>query len=410
MPTRSDYDLVIAGGGPIGLTLACALADRGLHLAILDANPAAARTATDDRSYALAYASRCLLAALGLWDTLAATPIHQIHVSEQGRAGIVRLHQRDYQVPALGYVVAAADLQAVLRKRLRQQPGIDWLQPALLASLTLQPEAVQIGARYGETPLALSGRLLVAADGAHSRIREQLGIPTLHRSYEQAAIIAELRMELAHHNTAYERFTPDGPLALLPLADPNLCTLVYTVAADALDASLALTDDAFAAAVEQRFGERLGRVLAVGPRRGYPLSLIKARAHYRPRVVLIGNAAHSLHPIAGQGLNLGLRDVAVLAELIATAQRDGTDIGGAGLLARYGHWRDGDQRRTLAFTDGLARLFTSARPPLILARGLGLGLLELVPPAKRLLANQSMGLLGRLPRLLRGLPLPEANS
>ncbi len=309
----------------------------------------------------------------------------------------------------MGYVVAATALHNVLQQRLRQHPDVRWLYPAPLETLVQHPDAVAIGIRHGETVQPLTSRLLIAADGSHSRVREILGIPTLQRDYGQAAVVATLRLEQPHGNMAYERFTPDGPVALLPLADPHQCTLVYTVPGAILDDTLALADSAFARAVEARFGERLGRVFTVGRRAGYPLGLVKARAHYRHRVAIVGNAAHSLHPIAGQGLNLGLRDVAALAELIVAARRAGADVGAEPVLAQYSNWRDADQRRTLLLTDGLVRLFTSRLPGLVHGRTAGLTLLDLVPPAKRLLADQSMGLAGRLPRLARGLPLPGAH-
>lgn len=406
MSPDTDYDVVIAGGGLVGLTLACGLADRGLRLAVLDDREPGA--ASDARYYALAYGSRLILETLGLWHELAATPIKRVHVSERGRLGMVRLSSQDYDVPALGYVVAATALHSQLQRRLQHCPDVSWLHPAPLVTVAQRTDTVEIGVHQGETPATLSCHLLVAADGSRSRVREQLGIATLQRDYGQAAVIATLDLEQPHGNTAYERFTPDGPLALLPLANPRQCTLVYTIPSTRLEAVLAMADNDFACAVAERFGERLGRVLAVGPRSGYPLSLVKARAHYRHRVAIIGNAAHSLHPIAGQGLNLGLRDVAVLAELVASAHGAATDIGSDAVLARYGAWRDADQRRTLLFTDGLARLFTSRLPALPLTRGIGLTLLELMPPAKGLLARQSMGLARPLPRLARGLPLPGA--
>jgi 2-octaprenyl-6-methoxyphenol hydroxylase len=385
-----DYDLLIVGGGPIGLSLACALGGRGLRIALLEARPPA--IGQDRRRFALAHASRCILDSLALWDDLPNTPIHAIHVSERGRPAMTRIDRQDYGLPALGHVVDAGDLLERLHGRRAALGDVDWLCPASPQSIDLHPDRA---------------RLLVAADGGRSAVRERLGIQAWRLEYGQAAVVTDLIMARPHRNTAFERFTEEGPLALLPL-ETQRCALVCTVAADELESTLALDDTALGATIERRFGERLGAVLAVGPRSGYPLSLVRAREQTRHRTLIIGNAAHTLHPIAGQGLNLGLRDAAVLAELIAEARRDGVDIGAPALRGRYVDWRRWDQRQALVFTDLLARLFVNPLPPLRLARTAGLGLLELLPPARQALGRYSMGLSGRLPRLAMGLPLPGA--
>jgi 2-octaprenyl-6-methoxyphenol hydroxylase len=273
-----------------------------------------------------------------------------------------------------------------------------------LEAVEIQPDVARALVRLDGQTVLLTARLLVAADGANSRVRQQLGIDALRWDYGQTAVIANVSPALPHGNTAYERFTAAGPLALLPMSEGR-CAVVCTVDRRDRDAVLALDDAAFLAHLQDRFGDRLGRFRRVGQRQDYPLFMVKSREHARHRVAVIGNAAHTLHPIAGQGFNVGIRDVAVLAEVIIDAWRAGDDPGQLAVLERYANWRRWDQRRAIAFTDGLARLFVNPLPPLRLARNLGLLAFDLCPPVKRLLARQTMGLDGRLPRLARGLPL-----
>lgn len=404
---QPTYDVTIIGGGMVGASLACALSGQGLRIALVEAKPYATEPASyDDRTLALAYGSQRIFSTLGLWDSLVTTPILTIHISEVGQPSFVRLDHRSEGVPALGYVIAARLLASSLHERLSSLADIDVLAPAKLEKLSLHSQTVAVSLDHDGQLQEFETRLLVAADGVHSQVRQQLDIDVFERHYGQSAIIANISPEQAHQHIAYERFTSSGPLALLPL-DKQRCALVYSIDDSQLEPMLGLSDADFMALVEQRFGGRLGRFLQIGKRSAFPLNMIKARQHNRHRVALIGNAAHTLHPIAGQGFNLGLRDVAALAEVIVDAQQAGTDIGDDAVLKRYADWRNSDQWRALAFTDGLARLFSNNLPPLRLARALGLSGLNLLPPAKHLLARHSMGLAGRLPRLARGLPLLE---
>lgn len=402
---RQIYDVAIIGGGMVGASLACALSGQGLRIGLVEARPYTTEPASyDDRTLALAYGSQRIFSTLGLWDSLSTTPILSIHISELGQPGFVRLNHRNEGVPALGYVVAARVLATTLHQRLSSLSDVDVLSPASLEKLSLHPQTVAVALDHDGQSLELETRLLVAADGIHSQVRQQLGIKIYQRQYDQSAIIANISPQLPHQHIAYERFTPDGPLALLPL-DEQRCALVYSLANSELDATLGLSDADFMGLVEKRFGSRLGRFLQLGKRAAFPISMIKARQHSRHRVALIGNAAHTLHPIAGQGFNLGLRDVAALAEVIVDAKQAGIDLGDDTVLKRYADWRNADQWRALAFTDGLARVFSNNLPPLRFARTLSLSGLNLLPPVKHVLARQSMGLAGRLPRLARGLPL-----
>ncbi|HMQ12884.1 MAG TPA: 2-octaprenyl-6-methoxyphenyl hydroxylase, partial [Candidatus Competibacter phosphatis] len=354
-----DYDLLIVGGGMVGASLACALDGQDLRIGLIEAAPltVSAHPSYDDRTLALAQGTRRIFQTLNLWETLAATatPIRQIHISERGSPGFAHLDCRDEGVEALGYVAEARLIGAALLAKLPTLGNVELLCPARLETVRIEPDAACIDVRFAdERPVELQTRLLVAADGARSPVREQLGIAALRWEYGQQAVIANVTPTLPHRHVAYERFTSDGPVALLPMSD-NRCAVVCTVSDTEASAVLDLDDAGFIALLQQRFGDRLGPFLRVGRRQAYPLFLLKAREHARQRVAIIGNAAHTLHPIAGQGFNLGIRDVAALAEVVADACRRGEDIGDLRVLNRYADWRRWDQRRTIAFTDALNR-------------------------------------------------------
>ena len=404
---HSNYDLLIIGGGMVGASLACAVAESGLRIGLVEAHAfdSDSHPGYDARSLALAYGSRLIFEGLGVWQGMAeATPICHIHISDRGRPGFARINAKELGFDALGYVAEARLIGAALMTRLNSLNGIDLLCPAKLESVELYNDAAHITLLCNDQYFEVTAKLVVAADGAQSQVRRQLGIDALRWDYDQSAIIANVSPERPHQNTAFERFTDNGPMALLPL-DHERCALICTAPTAATKDLLALTDEAFIRQLQQRFGERLGRFLKVGRRQAYPLYMTKSREQIRPRVAIIGNAAQTLHPIAGQGFNLGLRDVAVLAEIIVDATKTGLDIGHSSVLNAYADWRRWDRRRTIAFTDGLARLFINPLAPLRVARNLGLIVLDLFLPTKRFLAQQAMGLGGKLPRLTRGMPL-----
>ena len=263
---------------------------------------------------------------------------------------------------------------------------------------------VQVDIIRNDAPETLSARLLVAADGVNSAIREQFGIDSRESDYKQTAIVTNITPQLPHRNIAYERFTETGPLALLPMTEQR-CAVVWTVASEHADEVMALDDDAFLSRLQERFGYRLGSLQRPGLRQAWPLKLLQATESVRERLALVGNAAHTLHPIAGQGFNLGARDIAVLAEVLVEAVRNGQDPGALEVLDRYAAWRRADHQSVTVFTDGLARLFTLPLPALGMARSAGMLALDLLPPAKRLLTRMTMGRGGKTPRLARGLPL-----
>lgn len=405
----TDYDLLIIGGGLVGASLACALDSLDLRIGLVEAAPltVSAHPSYDDRTLALAQGTRRIFQTLGLWDALAstATPIQRIHISERGSPGFARLNGLDEDVEALGYVIEARRVGAALLAKLPNLRGVQLLCPARLETVAIEPEAACATIRCGEDrTVELRAPLLVAADGAQSPVREQLGIAALRWEYGQQAVIANVTPAFPHQNVAYERFTEDGPVALLPMSE-NRCAVVCTVNEAAAATVMALDDAGFMALLHERFGDRLGPFQRAGRRQMYPLFLLKAREHARQRVALIGNAAHTLHPIAGQGFNLGVRDVAALAEVVAEAWRRGEDIGDLRVLNRYADWRRWDQRQTLAFTDALNRLFANPLLPVRAARHLGLLAFDCLPPLKHRFARQAMGLQGRLPKLARGLAL-----
>ncbi len=398
------HDVVIAGGGMAGASLARALAGGGLRVAVIEPYPPgdAGQPGFDDRALALAFGTARILNNLGCWSRLReeVNPITTIHVSEQGHFGFTRLHADDEGVEALGYVVPARALGQALLQEIRGLDGVEWLSPARLRQFDTHRTHVSLSLEHDGETRRIDTALLVGADGGKSIIRERLNIPTRHTAYAQHAVICNIQTRQAHRDVAYERFTDAGPMAMLPMSG-HRSALVWSVDDDRLDELLNLGDRDFAATAEQHFGQRLGRFEQAGKRSAYPLEMLRAETSTAPRVVLIGNAAHTLHPIAGQGFNLGIRDVAVLAELLDDAVRQGIDPGDEQLLGRYESWRQRDQQWVARATDSLVRLFNNPLAPIRAARGLGLTALDNLPPAKHLLARGAMGLAGHLPRLAR---------
>ncbi len=406
--TAFDYDILIIGGGMVGASLGCALGGQPLRVGIVEAVAPGAdfQPSYDARAIALAWGSRRIFESLGAWQAMrgGATPIEHIHVSDRGQFGVTRLDAADEGLPALGYVVEAEHIGQALGQCLQQFDNVELLNPASLIDLHMAADHARAEIEIDGDRRELSSRLIVAADGGNSRVRELLGIAAKRKAYGQSAIISTVTPGRGHGNTAYERFTDSGPIALLPLSGQR-CSLVFTVPDSEREATLALDDDAFLRLLEQRFGHRLGGFSRMGRRFSYPLTLQLVNEHIRPRVVVIGNAAHALHPIAGQGFNLGLRDVAALAEVIVDAYTAGEDPGALKVLQQYEDWRLDDQRRVAGATDTLARVFSNRFWPLRHARGAGLVITDLLPPLKHGLARYAMGLAGRQPKLARGVNL-----
>lgn len=405
-----DCDVVIAGGGMIGTSLALALSPLGLRVAVVEAvaRSAATQPSFDDRSTALSRSTQHMFEAMGLWDSIesASTPIRKIHVSEKGRFGFSHIDADEQKLAALGYVVINRVLGEVLQEALVGDASIDWVCPAKITAIDASVEKMTATIEHeGGKAREVSCQLIVAADGSNSSVRDMMGISASQTPYGQRAIIGNLLPGKPHENVAYERFTDRGPLALLPIADERAAFVWNVDEKDAADI-LALDDDAFLGALQDAFGYRLGRFSRVGQRAAYPLVLSKALRLTATRSVLVGNAAHGLHPVAAQGFNLGMRDVAALCDCIADlCEESAADIGSAELLARFASWRKADQSKLVQFTDGLVQLFASRKLPVRVLRNAGMLAFDFVPGVRSEFARHTMGLAGRLPRLSRGVPL-----
>lgn len=405
----SDFDVLIIGGGMVGASLAIALGKLSLKVGLVEAVEfeSSVQPSYDDRTIALSFGSKRIFETLGVWGRLeadGATSIHKIHISDRGRFGFARLDRADAGVEALGWVVENRALGQALKRALAESANLTMFCPASMEHVDFSTDVATVAVRRGDRLDRFSARLVVAADGGRSLVREQAGIDARRTEYHQTALVTNVTTEQPHAHVAYERFTDSGPLAFLPMSD-NRCAVVWSLPPDKVEPLLALDDARFLAALQERFGNRLGRLRKVGRRGAYPLAYTKVAETVRPRLALIGNAAHTVHPVAGQGFNLGLRDVAVLAEVLGAAQRAGSDFGDLAVLQQYADWRRRDVSVISTFTNSLVRVFSNDFAPLGVARNLGLVAVDLFPPAKRALLRLSMGLGGRLPRLARGLPL-----
>ncbi len=401
----NKYDLVIIGGGLVGGSLACALVGSGLEVCVVEAVPvdSSAQPSYDERVIALSWGSRQILGGIGLWPAIApgAAPIHRVHASDRGHFGFARLDHREEGVEALGFVAPARLLGRAIQGGIG---GVEVLCPARLVGFHIQPEQVDLEVVVNGQSRLLQTSLLVAADGGDSAIRKRLGFSVLERRYAQDAVITTVTADRPQPGVAFERFTDTGPLAMLPMSD-NRYSVVWTARESESAGLLALNDDGFLARLQERFGYRLGGLSRPGRRLAYPLKLLLTRDPVRKRLVLIGNAAHTLHPVAGQGFNLGLRDVAAMAQVLVDALRAGADPGGELALTAYRRSRARDQAGMAAGTDTLVRLFVNPWFPVRLSRDLGMLSLDLIPGVRHFFARQFMGLGGPLPRLARGLPL-----
>jgi 2-octaprenyl-6-methoxyphenol hydroxylase len=412
--TPVPVDVAIVGGGMVGASLALALAGTDMRVVLIEAVPldAASQPSFDDRTTALGNGSRRIFEALGVWRLLEAHagPVREIQVSEAGRFGAARLRAAEQGLEALGYVVSNRHIGAALWQELAQRPRILVRHPARVLEIGFEGEAARLTVRRasggGETPAVAAetetfvARLVVAADGAQSLVRAAAGIAAMVEDYRQVAVVVHVATDRAASGVAYERFTPAGPLAVLPLADGRY-TVVWTLTTERAAQVLGLESIAFIAELQRSFGWRIGRILRAGARASYPLSLSRAESMAGHRAVLVGNAAQGLHPVAGQGFNLGLRDAALLAEMLAAAP----DPGAPAVLEDFERRREADRRGMIGFTDGLVKLFASERPGVALLRSLGLTLFDLAPGAKDALARLSWGFGGDTPRLMRGLPV-----
>ena len=389
-----DYDLLIGGGGLAGNCLALALKDSGLKIALIEAvsRQQLYDSPAGDRALALSAGSVIMLEALGVWEKVKtkATAIKNIHISDKGHFGKTRLSATQQGVDALGYVIAARDIETPIAQMI-EAAGITQFCPARIESLNINNEAIQINLKQEAKLIKLPAKLLVGADGGQSTIRKLLEIKQHKTDYGQTAIITTVKSTQPHHNTAYERFTRSGPLALLPI-NQYQSAVVWTRTHEEAKALLSTSEAEFINHLQPCFGYRLGKLSLTATRLAFPLTLIRAEKMRGQRSVIIGNAVHQLHPVAGQGFNLGLRDVVQLGEMLIEQSKLGRDIGDANFLQTYAKTRTQDHNKVINFTNSVVKIFSNQLLPLAIVRNSALTLLDHIPIAKNLLADHAMGL------------------
>ncbi len=400
---QHHFDILIVGGGLAGNCLALALKDSGMQIAIIEAQTRKQLYASPigDRALALAAGTVNMLDALSIWEGVAdkATAINNIHISDQGHFGKTRLSAQQQGLSSLGYVISARDIEDHVA-HLVEQSAITRFCPARVVGVMAGQDAIHVSLKEHENSINLTASLLVGADGGNSSVRKLLDIPQQISDYGQTALVATVHSSLAHQNTAYERFTPHGPLALLPSAD-NQSAVVWTRNHQDAESLMSGGEADYLRQLQDCFGYKLGVLSLASVRRAFPLSLIKAQSMISQRAVIIGNAAHQLHPVAGQGFNLGLRDVAQLAEILLNQYQNQQDLGDPQLLAEYAAIRQKDHDKTIGFTDNLIKIFSSDWLALAAARNTGLLMLDHLPWAKNILVKHATGMAERLPRVGR---------
>jgi 2-octaprenyl-6-methoxyphenol hydroxylase len=395
-------DVLIVGGGMIGLTQALALASAGLRSVVVERQKPSDLTAMDHdgRVSTLSYGSAALFGQVGVWEQMAehAAPIEEIRVADNGAPLFLHFDHREVGDRPFGFTVENRYIRLALHNALAKAGRAKLIAPGELTNLDRDQAGVRGELTDGRT---ITAALAIGAEGRHSPLREAAGIRCLSWQYDQTAIVTTVSHEGGHGGIASELFLPAGPFALLPMRG-NRSALIWTERGRDVEALLALDEAAFNAEIMSRAGDHWGRIECDAPRWSYPLGLQNAERYIDTRLALIGDAAHGMHPVAGQGLNLGIRDVAALAEVLTDAARLGLDLGGGEALRRYQQWRRFDALTMLMMTDGLVRLFSNDITPLRLARVLGLGVVNKIGPAKRFFERHAAAMTGDLPRLIRG--------
>jgi len=400
--SKSHFDIVIVGGGLVGMPLAYALRNQNFKIALIDAKPLPTNlNNTDGRAIALNYSSQKILETLGLWETLAsyATPIETIQVSRRGVFAKTYLRAKDLRLKTLGYVVPATILASEIAKALVKQDNITFFTPAQVENLVVHEKTADLTIKQNGHLHTLTSRLIIAADGSQSSLAKMLHINHSVHDYQQTAIVATLKMTQSNQNCAYERFTKDGVIALLPLRQ-NEFGVVWTADKSRAEELLALSTEDYLKELKQYVGQYWGTAVNLSARFGYPLTATEAAENIRPRFVLLGNAAHTLHPVAAQGLNLALRSVAWLAEILSEA--DG-DVGDLFLLRRYKHQIESNQKTVQGLTHGLVELTHTVSSKTLW--NVGLGLFDKVPFIKRSFMRRVAGVAGEQAKLARGVEL-----
>ena len=396
-----NFDVIVNGGGMVGMSLAIALARLGIQVAVVDKAPLSQQleSAFDGRVSAISYGSKCILDSIGVWNFMAAEaePIRDIRVVDGAMPVFLHYDHKEVGDVPLGYIVENRHTRVALQQAASSLPTLTLFEKQSPIALERDDAWATLRLQNGQS---LRCRLLIAADGKTSALRSLAGIETMEWAYDQTAIVCTIAHENPHNGLAQERFLPAGPFAVLPMQG-NRSSLVWVEPKDRVDLYLALSEDEFVQEIQERVGGHLGAIQTIGERFSYPLSLMHAKSYTSHRLALAGDAAHGMHPIAGQGVNLGFRDVAVLSELIGERFRLGLDIGGEDVLDAYQQWRRFDNISMLAVTDGLNRLFGINLLPVQLIRGLGLWAVGKMPPLKRFLMRHAMGLVGDLPKTIK---------
>lgn len=401
--TTTDYDVAIIGGGCVGATLACALAQGGQRVLVAEAQEMPrvwAAGSVDIRVFAVTRASERIFRALGVWEAIeqgGISPFRDMHVWDAGGPGEIHFDSAELGEPTLGYIIEQRVIQNALNNRLDNLTGVHKLCPASLLELTIKADHVQLQLS-DQRPL--TARLVVGADGAQSRVRAQGGIAVQAHAYQQDAVVAVVSTQKFHQETAWQRFLPTGPLAFLPLRDGRSSIVWSTSPAQAAELC-SIDEDSFLHALSCAFEHRLGAVTAVEQRTSFPLQRLHAVRYVTERLALVGDAAHVIHPLAGQGVNLGLLDAACLAQVVLDTQAAGRDIGLLSNLRRYERWRHGDNHAMQRAMDGFKMLFAASADPVRRLRNLGLNWVNQLGPVKNLVARHAMGLSGDLPPLAR---------
>lgn len=396
------YDIVIAGGGMVGAALGCALGDSGLKVAVLDQHAPEPPPAQgfDQRVSAVTLASVAIFQAVGVWGTIKhrVAPMREMKVWDATGNGSIHFDAAEMGEPCLAYIIENSLMQSALVERLHHFTNVHYLCPAEIEMLELSPDAALLTLKDGRR---LNARLLVGADGAQSRVRELAGIERHRHVLNQHSIVATVTTEKPHADTAWQRFLPTGPLAFLPLPEPHTCSIVWSADTPRADALMAMGDAAFITELQTAFGTTLGQIKTVSPRAAFPLALSHAKSYIAERLALIGDAAHTVHPLAGQGVNLGYLDAASLAEVLLDAVAGKKDIGAARVLRRFERWRKGDNMATVSITGGFRYLFSNDLPGVRELRNFGMSLTNAATPIKNLIMRRASGLEGDLPRLAR---------
>lgn len=410
---HDDYDIAIIGAGMIGASLACALAPTGLRIAIIEsfALNHQKQPSYDDRGIALAPSSRRIFEQINIWSQLqsALVPIKKIHVSEQGRFGCTRLDATEMAMPELGHVIVARTLGKILHQQLLQFDNITLICPAELIQLHRAATTMNWTISHSNRTATGTARLLVGADGRQSSVRRLANIHIKQHDFKQTAIVCNITTQKPNEATAYERFTPHGPIALLPIGDHH-AVLILTTRKETAEAYLAMAESQYRNIIQTELGRRLGKIEKIGQRQTYPITFTQALTQYQQQLVLLGNAAHSIHPNGAQGFNLGLRDVAGLTECLFAAIKDNIDLADIRILQDYVKLRAPDQQRVIDFSNRLAACFYNQSPLLMPLRNAAMIFIDTALSLKKPFVKQAMGLAGLQPQFVQGQSLHVPTS